>query len=296
MKNENIRKIIASDVLPAVDRVTAGRVVISQKAHPGIIRNTENLEPMYDLAGHYHHDFELCQVLRNRCLINIEGTVYRLEKGDFCIVPPKTRHSEMLRKGRNNYATIWLFFEGTKLKIHSFTIKGRREMSLKHYSEIELPLPLLHALPYIMERYRNGGEEWAQLAKGFLVSLFAVIEGALKAEKRAPGLPPGQKLLKEALVYLQKNFNRDISLEEIAREMGFSPNYFSGLFKKHTGVSLFEYLNKIRVEKAKQLLRNPRYRIKEISDLIGYNSPYYFSQIFKQFTRVSPEKYRLKIR
>ncbi|MNC22936.1 HTH-type transcriptional activator Btr [compost metagenome] len=71
-----------------------------------------------------------------------------------------------------------------------------------------------------------------------------------------------------------------------------SPTYVSLLYKQETGETLFEYLTKVRIEKAKGLLQDPRNKFYEISGAVGYSDPSHFSKLFKKMTGLTPSAYR----
>lgn len=74
---------------------------------------------------------------------------------------------------------------------------------------------------------------------------------------------------------------KDISLDEVSREVDISPYYFSKLFKQETGGNFIEYLTEIRLRNARELLKDSGLSIKEICAESGYSDPNYFSRIFK---------------
>lgn len=92
--------------------------------------------------------------------------------------------------------------------------------------------------------------------------------------------------------YINDNFNQDISLEELAKQVDISPSYLSNLFKQSNGFSITEYITEARIEKAKEYLSTTNMMIYEIAEAVGYNNIYYFSKIFKKVTGVSPIKYK----
>lgn len=99
-------------------------------------------------------------------------------------------------------------------------------------------------------------------------------------------------LVREGLEYLEKNYNRNLSLEEICDALGVSRNYFSFLFKKETGENIWSYLTTIRLDKAKELLRNTDDKTYAIAYQVGYDNPSYFSKLFKKSTGMTPNEYR----
>lgn len=92
--------------------------------------------------------------------------------------------------------------------------------------------------------------------------------------------------------YIQNNYSEKITLNSIADQAGFSKYYISRLFKQYTGVTIIDYLIKIRLDKAKELLVKGEYNIKQISYMVGYSDPNYFTWSFKKYLGISPVKYK----
>jgi two-component system response regulator YesN len=99
-------------------------------------------------------------------------------------------------------------------------------------------------------------------------------------------------IIVNAKEYIAGNYCKDITLEDVSREVSISPNYFSKLFKDETGSNFIDYLTALRIEKAKKLLADRRYANKEICYQIGYSDPNYFSRLFKKVVGVTPTEYR----
>lgn len=99
-------------------------------------------------------------------------------------------------------------------------------------------------------------------------------------------------LVERVRVYIDENYQKDISLDEISRMVNISPYYFSKLFKQETGENFIEYLTRTRMGQACALLENPDYSIKHICAMVGYSDPNYFSRIFKKYEGVNPSEYR----
>ncbi len=99
-------------------------------------------------------------------------------------------------------------------------------------------------------------------------------------------------LLLQAKDYIEAHYQRNITLEEIAEEVGLSSYYLSKLFKEHFQITFVEYVTHTRLTKAKDLLLDDRISLKEIALTIGYKDPNYFSRVFKKETGLSPSEYR----
>jgi AraC-like DNA-binding protein len=98
--------------------------------------------------------------------------------------------------------------------------------------------------------------------------------------------------LRKAERYIQENFSRKLSLEEIAGVSGFSAPYFSTIFKRETGENLSTYLSRLRVEKASALLISTNLPLNAIANNCGFEDQSWFSKIFKAHTGMSPRRYR----
>ncbi|WP_200416019.1 response regulator transcription factor [Virgibacillus salexigens] len=99
-------------------------------------------------------------------------------------------------------------------------------------------------------------------------------------------------IIKRAENYIQTYYTSNIKVIELANVMNISPNYFSSLFKQQTGKTFNEYVNQLRMDKAKQLLAETPYRIHEIAKEVGFQEYKYFVEVFKRFTDITPTHYR----
>lgn len=100
------------------------------------------------------------------------------------------------------------------------------------------------------------------------------------------------KILSEAMNYIRRNYNNDLSLEKVAQSIYISPYYLSHLFKEELNITFVEYLTMVRVEEAKKLLSDPSMSILAIASEVGYEDASYFSKVFKKTTGLSPNQYR----
>lgn len=92
--------------------------------------------------------------------------------------------------------------------------------------------------------------------------------------------------------YVQENYYKDIDMSMIANMVSMSYSYFSKLFKDETQMNYSDYVIKVRMEKALELLNNPVNRIQDIASNVGYENPKHFTRAFKNYFGVSPKEYR----
>ncbi len=99
------------------------------------------------------------------------------------------------------------------------------------------------------------------------------------------------ELIEQAIEYFHKEYQKELSIQEYARKLNISCCWFIRSFKKHTGTTPGQYLSDIRINKAKELLRNGTFNISETAEFVGYENPLYFSRIFKKNVGMSPSEY-----
>lgn len=95
-----------------------------------------------------------------------------------------------------------------------------------------------------------------------------------------------------ALQYIRTHYHDDLSLEKVAAIVYLNPVYFSQLFKQKIGQGFKEYVTHLRLEQAKQLLMNPKLKLADVADRIGYQDMRHFSQVFRKKYGVTPSEYR----
>ncbi|MFD0672959.1 helix-turn-helix domain-containing protein [Cohnella sp. GCM10027633] len=102
-----------------------------------------------------------------------------------------------------------------------------------------------------------------------------------------------QSQMREAELYIGSQYmNEELSLGDVCGHLYMSISYFSTLFKQHTGATFIEYLTRVRMDKAKELLVVTSHKTYEIAAHVGYGDPHYFSVIFKRHTGKTPKEYR----
>ena len=152
----------------------------------------------------------------------------------------------------------------------------------------------LHAFGYVLKPFSQ--DELVRLVE----KAVAVISRERKAEEKVledddalQGLP---LLLKSILEYIHIHVSEGISLEHLSRVFDISPSYISTLIRKYTGKRYMDFLTDARMKKAKLLLKNPRYRVEEVSSEVGYKNYITFYRVFVQHFGTSPSNYRDSIK
>ena len=93
--------------------------------------------------------------------------------------------------------------------------------------------------------------------------------------------------------YIQEHYNEDISFEELAGRIGISYSYLRRLFNEELNMSITDFLNTYRIEKAKSLLKNSSLTLQKIAQRVGYNNVQSFKRYFKKYEGITPSEYRI---
>jgi len=97
--------------------------------------------------------------------------------------------------------------------------------------------------------------------------------------------------VEKIIAYLRNNIDKRLTLSDLSDIVQLSPTYLSGIFKETTGYSVIKFFNKIKVDKAKELIIEGDKKVKEVAHILGFTDEFYFSRIFKKIEGVSPSEF-----
>jgi two-component system response regulator YesN len=125
------------------------------------------------------------------------------------------------------------------------------------------------------------------LIYNFLEALQRFFERVIEEKKNRNQLP-----VRKAKQYINENYKRQITLEEVAEAIELSPAYLSTLFKKEIGINFSDYLISCRIEASKELLKNGNLPVNLIAEEVGYLDSKYYSKTFFKLVGLKPTEYR----
>jgi YesN/AraC family two-component response regulator len=166
----------------------------------------------------------------------------------------------------------------------------------------KLPLNSLQQLKdyyYIEDTFKKMVETWQAKLPGYEFAAKTLLQQLLLAivqniRKQNQNYATSTKV-ERVIQYIHQNSNHKVTLAELAAMVQLSPTYLSRVFKDITGYSLTEFLNRIKVDKAKELMSEGNMKVKEVAEAVGFNDEFYFSRIFKRIEGISPSEYYSKI-
>lgn len=125
--------------------------------------------------------------------------------------------------------------------------------------------------------------------------LLLKLAGSTEEEANSPEAEEYSGMVKEMLAIIEKSYGMRLGLDTFADKFRMTPEYISNLFAKETGMTFSNYLKKIRIEKAKELILSTDMKIYEVACSVGYSDQKYFSKVFKEYTGVSAKQFAIDV-
>jgi two-component system, response regulator YesN len=157
--------------------------------------------------------------------------------------------------------------------------------------KLELQGKDLYSVPSFLERHPFEVIRTAETLKEMAEWFSGWLMQALDFVRHTTGTRYRQEI-QSVMDIIQAEYHTPIKISDIARRVGFAENYLSVLFKKETGEKIVDYLTRVRMKKARELLANPVHKIYEISEMVGYGDSSHFSKYFKKIEGLFPLEYR----
>lgn len=223
-------------------------------------------------------------VMKGSGTLQINEKVYKITQGMMFYIPPysQTKYSP---DRENPWTYEWIGFDGAMVK--QFLAKCGLSISSPIIDDKKAP-KYKHYFDKIFNEYAEVGHINI-ICLGLAYQFF----GELMKENSDDMKPVSSK---EMLIFLAKdyilnNYQFDIKVDDIANNVGVTPNYLANVFASAGQDSPKRFLIKTRMEKAVLLLKSGNYKIKEISALVGYKNQLHFSSEFKKYIGISPTQY-----
>lgn len=238
-----------------------------------------------------HH--EILLITSGKGYIMNKNKKHKVKSGMLFYICPEVEHSiEADIEEPISFLSVHFSYSSVNFNGDKWSIKNENEslqlhsmQQLKDYYQIE-------------NLFRRLVEAWiAKLPSYEFISktlfqqlIFEIIENLRnKNENYAASLKVGK-----IIEFMHENVNSKITLTELAEMVQLSPTYLSRIFKQTTEYSIIEFFNKIKVDKAKEMIIEGDKKMKEIAQLLGFTDEFYFSRIFKRIEGTSPSEFYSK--
>jgi AraC-like DNA-binding protein len=237
-------------------------------------------------------DYYLLHHIQSGCgTFTCQGTTYKLGPGDsFLIEPGKLINYQSDESDPWFYR--WIAFEGDRAArlLHQIGLSSQQPIVRTGRKRT---IPVLYH--HVQTIFQTRPAQASLKANGYLHLLLAEYAEALKPQHTDDPHPAGsgEHIVQQAVHYLSTQYAEPITIELMAEALGYNRAYLSTLFKKHTGLTPVTFLLRLRIDKARLLLRERgELTVEQIASSVGFQDPLYFSKQFKRLYGMPPTEYR----
>jgi len=250
---------------------------------------------------HWHPEIELTLILSGQIEYQIEDSTYLLSAGNGVFCNGNSLHSGHMHEGQDcTYLSItfhprFLYgYENSILntKYVNYITSNELWASLVLEKGISWQQEILSRMKDIYELSLNPSEDYELQVHMLLLNVWHKLYQYFSTQPNEFAKPKQHlQRLRDILAFIEQNYNREISLEDVARTANICKSECCRFFKKHMGITIFDYILYVRIQNSLPLLKKVD-SITEVAAIVGFSSPSYYSQIFKRYMKCTPMEYK----
>jgi AraC-like DNA-binding protein len=225
----------------------------------------------------------LTYIVDGRAVYYLDDKPFLLNKGDFIYIPAGvsyTAHADR-RERLTGYTMIFKY---------TYMDGGSKKLPFPTVFNVTPSTMLSHLYEQLDKIWEGRARGYRLMVKAIALQIFHDLIFRTSQGYNSCNQSNRIEIIKN---YIQKNYQKDIQLDDVAGILNLNPVYIGSFFKKRTGYSIRQYINLVRISQAKRLLVSGMYSVSEVAYLCGYHDIYYFSKVFKQLEGVSPSYYQI---
>ena len=250
---------------------------------------------------HWHPEVELTWIMSGAIEYHVNENTYHLKAGDILFGNSGTLHAGYMEDNQEcTYLSITFhprFLYGyensiLQLKYVDFITSNSIWSSLLITEEQESYTYILELVKNIYKISKKCNEDYELQIHIMLLQIWQ------KLYQHFSSLPENEKnspqyldRLRTIISYIEEHYNQEITLEEIASTVNICKSECCRFFKKHMGITIFDYILLLRIQKSLPLLRDGE-NITKVAGMVGFSSPSYYSSIFKKYMKCTPREYK----
>ena len=214
-------------------------------------------------------------------MLLVGGDTFELEKGSLFYIAPGIPH-EYYPVEEDNWTTCWMVFRGESLQeiMPKLGFDGFVCRDGVVTEEIE---KIFYRIESAAKDPVYGDERCSVLVYEYIMAVRQMLQSGQRYGERGR-----ESILDGALHYINENYAKDITLEELADISGVTKQHFCRVFKAKLGMRPLEYLARKRITEARGLLLNSKMSVAEIGKKVGYHNLTYFGMVYKKYEGISP--------
>lgn len=245
---------------------------------------------------HQHKYFELVYVLRGKATRKLSDAAVPVSAGDYYVANPRSAHGY---ENLQNLEVIHCLFlpehinQALKDCPSISSLLSNRILRFGVPMDIPIADRVFHDADGSVRRIIKSMErEYAERRTGYIEMLRCYLTQALVHAARASETPFPHEAVTKIMEYLKSHYSETLSLDALSQLVDYTPQYLSSLFSREVGMSIQEFLQRLRMEEACKLLTGTTWSMTEIATAVGYQDTRHFSKVFRRYHTVSPKEYR----
>ncbi len=261
-----------------------------------------NMEPYYCMnhTFHWHNYLELAFVKQGKGIYYVENRTYEMQEGDIVVINNIEPHYMEVLPPVNMIMPVVMFEPQLVWSSESSFDYNYMEpfferssnFNNKIDSKSEIGQKIFELLSEIEEEYINKTVGYKLMIKAKLLHIITYLirhyQDSSKSTESITSRSKKLEKLEKVFEYINRNYAQKIELSTLAELAYMSPNYFSTFFKQSTGFTPIEYLNKMRIAKSIEMLRETDFTVAQIALECGFSNLANYNKIFKHFTETTP--------
>ena len=256
-----------------------------------------------NLRIHYHTLIEISLVLRGKGIYKTGNAVYSIQEGDIFFFRPNEAHciTDIEENGMEllnlHIAPYYLYtnFQNAlnnnyiKILAVNFPLVSNKINDTLPPEQIETIKTFIFSIRSEFEQKRN---DYVTLINNYISTILILFSRSYKNNRFSQKEKKNYQKLLSAVKYIDTHYKEDITLDLLAQKVAYSRCYFSSIFKKCMGMSIWDYICIKRIEEALTLIKTTDKNITDIALDCGFNNTVNFNKFFKKYTNVSPSSFR----
>lgn len=236
---------------------------------------------------HYHSSYELFYIKSGTANFIIGNKNYTVYEGSLLIIPPYVPHKSIYADSQETYR-IELQIKSSILTQNISSILENLSKQVCYTLSLKYQTYVLKLLTKIKAELKSKRDYSEDLCLAFANELLIMIyRNAVKCD----ALSSNDLLPEKIMKYIEKNYYRDISVNELSEQFYVCESTIFKSFKKHTGLKVTDYINFTRIMNAERLISETDLNMTEIAYRCGFNNCNYFSSVFKRYKNTTPGKF-----
>ncbi len=245
---------------------------------------------------HWHSRNEICFVESGTCYIYINGNTFYAKSGDIIVFKSGDIHAYSERSDDFTcYISLFdhILVYNNQIKLPYIKTHITKEDLEKH----NIASTINKLFNDFLDEYINMDKGYKAITQAQLIQIYALLSRYFEdKENKGPNGSKSFEAFQKILDYISENYAHDISLDDLSDVLNYSTSTISHMFPTFIGISFKKYLNKVRIDKALDLLKDNSINITDIATQCGYNNVRAFNSAFKTETGTTPTEIRAIIK